>query len=192
MGEYIEYKGNKVECETTEINADGTIYLDKCKIDNKEVDYTYGTKENKSTTVYRWSTDSISIGDTINPNDTKKFTTDPTTLGKRYYLKHVIDKDNQVTESYACDVFNNKETCVRGGNPDYYGYAANESEYTGNVLILKGLQNEGLGCYFRENNSYCRDGSGRLNAYSSGIVASGDVGGDCNVYVVGNSDCLSF
>ena len=42
ISEYIEYKGNKVECEITEIYEDGTIYLDKCKIDNKEVEYTYG------------------------------------------------------------------------------------------------------------------------------------------------------
>ena len=39
---YIEYKGNKIECSTTKVNIDGTIYLDKCKIDNKEVEYTYG------------------------------------------------------------------------------------------------------------------------------------------------------
>ena len=41
--EYIEYKGNKVECETAYINKDG----ENCKIDNKDVGYTYEKKKEK-------------------------------------------------------------------------------------------------------------------------------------------------
>jgi len=186
---YIEYKGNKVECEKTEINEDGTIYLDKCKIDNKNIDYTYGENKNKSTIVYRWSTDEINIGDTINPNDTTKFTTDPTTLGKSYYLKHAVDKDNIVTESYACAIFNSKETCVRGGSSEYYGYSTDESEYTGNMLILKGLRNEGLICNFSESYSYCSVGSVFLRTSSNGLVYAYAHRVDCSVTDDGSSYC---
>lgn len=40
--EYIEYEGNKVECITTKMTKDGVIYLEECKVEGKEVDYTYG------------------------------------------------------------------------------------------------------------------------------------------------------
>jgi len=41
----IEYKGNKVECNITQINKDGTIYLSDCKINGKQVEYTYGKEQ---------------------------------------------------------------------------------------------------------------------------------------------------
>ncbi len=37
------YNGNRVVCDTQEINSDGTIYLEGCKINGKEIKYTYGT-----------------------------------------------------------------------------------------------------------------------------------------------------
>ena len=37
----IDYEGN-VKCETIEIYKDGSIYLADCKVNNVEVDYTYG------------------------------------------------------------------------------------------------------------------------------------------------------
>ncbi len=47
----IEYTGSKVECETSRINSDYTIYLSKCKVNGKLVNdtktqdgyYHYGT-----------------------------------------------------------------------------------------------------------------------------------------------------
>ena len=38
----IEYSGNSVNCETIQMNPDSTVYLEKCKINGKVVDYTYG------------------------------------------------------------------------------------------------------------------------------------------------------
>ena len=43
------------------------------------------------TVVYRWSTDEINIGDTV--NDSTKYTTDSSTLERNYYLKHADDTD---------------------------------------------------------------------------------------------------
>ena len=42
----IEYSGNKVECETTQINTDSSVYLAGCTVAGRSTgDYTYGTKE---------------------------------------------------------------------------------------------------------------------------------------------------
>jgi len=42
----IEYSGNKVVCETTQINTDSSVYLAGCTVAGRSTgDYTYGTKE---------------------------------------------------------------------------------------------------------------------------------------------------
>ena len=42
----IEYSGNKVECETTQINTDSSVYLAGCAVAGRSVDnYTYGKEE---------------------------------------------------------------------------------------------------------------------------------------------------
>ena len=38
----IEYSGNKVLCETTQLNPDTTVYLENCTVAGREVDYIYG------------------------------------------------------------------------------------------------------------------------------------------------------
>ena len=144
-----------------------------------------------STVVYRWSTDTINIGDTIDPSDTSKFTKDASTLGKSYYLKHVLDKENKVTESYVCIIFNSKEYCLRGGKDNdgnsFYGYAENASDYTGNMLILKQIK---VGLEINASGSACILDSVDLHAESNGFVyvlAAGD--DDCGVTDDGSSNC---
>ncbi len=150
------------------------------------------TPDTQSTTVvYRWAPDTIEIGDTINPSD---YTKDASTLGKSNYLKHVLDKDDKVIESYACVIFNSKEYCLRGGNSSFYGYAENEADYTGNALILKQIKDakiEGISCYFNASNCNCHDGSVSLNVNSYGDVSAGDVDGGCSVGGDGSSYCVS-
>lgn len=59
----IEYSGDKVECTTTQINTDSSIYLSDCKVNNREVsNYTYGTDKSPSYQTY-------SVGDTVIYND---------------------------------------------------------------------------------------------------------------------------
>ena len=149
-----------------------------------------------TTVVYRWSKDPISIGDIINPSDTSKFTKDASTLGKSSYLKHVLDKDNKVKESYACAVFNGKEYCVRGGKDNngnsFYGYAENKADYTGNALILKQIEDakiEGVSCGFIARNSDCYVGSVFLSADLNGHVDTGVGEGSCDVRDDGSSRC---
>ncbi len=38
----IEYSGSTVECETTQMNPDSTVYLKDCTVGGKSVDYEYG------------------------------------------------------------------------------------------------------------------------------------------------------
>ena len=76
----IEYSGDKVECETTQINPDSSIFLSNCKVNNREVtNYTYGTDKSPSYAAY-------SVGDEVTYN------------GVDYYvLKDSGTKDNVVT-----------------------------------------------------------------------------------------------
>ena len=42
----IEYSGNKVECETTQLNSDSSVYLAGCTVAGRSTgDYTYGKEE---------------------------------------------------------------------------------------------------------------------------------------------------
>ena len=59
----IEYTGDKVECETTQLKSDSSIYLSGCKVSGREVTgYTYGNEE---TITYK----TYSIGDEITYNN---------------------------------------------------------------------------------------------------------------------------
>ena len=142
-----------------------------------------------STIVYRWSEDLINIDDTIDPNDTSKFTKNASTLGKDAYLKYVLDKDNKIIELYACAIFNNTEYCVKGADPSSYGWSENEANYTGNMLIFKELQGKGFDCKLSNSDSICEDGSIGLSAHYNGDLDVVDKDGGCSVNQNGSSLC---
>ena len=49
----IEYPGNKVECETTQINTDSSVYLAGCTVAGRSVEnYTYGSDKSPTYTAY--------------------------------------------------------------------------------------------------------------------------------------------
>ena len=200
----IDMSGNKPTSGIIKIENGGVSSTDTTMTVG-DYDVKYNQEKNKyeatneggassTTVVYRWSTDStdkINLGDIINPDDTSKFTKDASTLGKRYYLKHALDKDNKVTESYACVILKGKEYCLTYG---VYGYAANESDYTGNTLLLKQIRDakiEGISCILNAYTSYCRDGSIELYANLYGYVKANDGVGYCHVEYGGNSRCFS-
>ena len=59
----IEYSGNEVECETTQINTDSSVYLAGCTVEGRSTgDYTYGKED-----VIAY--ESYSIGDTVTYNN---------------------------------------------------------------------------------------------------------------------------
>jgi type IV pilus assembly protein PilA len=192
--------GGTVKISNGGVSQDGTTmtvgnYNVKYNQENKKYEATNEGGASSITVVYRWSKDSIKKDDIINPNDTSKFTKDASTLGKNYYLKHILDKDNKVTESYACAIFNSKEYCLRGGNSSFYGYAENEADYTGNALILKqieGAKIAGVSCGISSFDSHCSGGSVYFGAGSNGGVGVNDGGGNCYVNDDGSSSCASF
>ena len=198
----IDMSGNKptsgtVTISNGEVSQNGTTmtvgnYNVKYNQENKKYEATNEGGSSSTTVVYRWSKEDVSIGDIINPSDTSKFTKDASTLGKNYYLKHILDKDNKVTESYACAIFNSKEYCLTYGE---YGYAENEADYTGNALILKKLSDEkiaGISCTFNAFGFSCNDGSVYLKAESTGLVDALDGDGDCSIDTARSSYCLSY
>ncbi len=180
----IEMNGNKPTSGTIKI-SNGQVTTDsKMTVGSYEVAYNSANKKyeatekdsSSSTVVYRWSTDRIKIGDTIDSSDTSKFTKDASTLGKNNYLKHVLDKDSKVTETYVCVDVNNKEYCLTNGE---YGYAENEADYTGNALVLKNYHSEDFICRnFNEFGCGCENGDDDsiigLTSYSDGYVKSED------------------
>ena len=61
----IEYSGNKVECETTQINTDSSVYLAGCTVAGRNVEnYTYGEDKTPPAPTYN----SYSVGDEVTYN----------------------------------------------------------------------------------------------------------------------------
>ena len=58
----IEYSGNQVACETTQLNPDSSVYLTGCTVGGRTVDYAYGTDNSPSYTAY-------TIGDEVTYNN---------------------------------------------------------------------------------------------------------------------------
>ena len=59
----IEYSGNKVECETTQINTDSSVYLAGCTVAGRSVEnYTYGSDKSPTYTAY-------TVGDEVRYNN---------------------------------------------------------------------------------------------------------------------------
>ena len=54
----IEYSGSAVECETTQLNSDSSVYLTGCTVAGRTVDYAYGSDKSPSY-------DSYSVGDEV-------------------------------------------------------------------------------------------------------------------------------
>ena len=198
----IDMNGNKPSGGTIKISnglvsKEGTTmtvgdYDVKYNQENKKYEATGKGNASSTTVVYRWSTDEIKNGATIDPT---KYTKDASTLGKDAYLKYVLDKDNKIIELYACAIFNNTEYCVKGADPSSYGWSENEADYTGNMLILKQIEDAkiaGVSCNFLASDSGCDDGSVFLTVTSDGRVIASDDDGNCNVDDVGSSRCFSY
>ena len=98
----VDYDGSRVECETTKLNSNGTVYLSGCTVGGKEVDYTYGTEKTNtestgSTTMYYSYDLSGIVGETAAPDQPS--TTPPE--WKNVYIGYYIS-NGVVSEAYAC------------------------------------------------------------------------------------------
>ena len=61
----IEYSGNKVECSTTQLNSDSSVYLTGCTVAGRSVDYAYGTDKTPPAPTYT----AYTVGDTVTYNN---------------------------------------------------------------------------------------------------------------------------
>ena len=187
--EYIEYEGSKVECETHEIYSDGTIYLDKCKVNGNDVEYTYGKEqEEKYKQVYKpqyyWhGTTTQKVSTVFNE---EKSQTPPE--GQDCYIGLDLNDSNIVLAAYVCFKRNGNEYCLKG-----YDTAV----YNTNVSIIKDafkdIVDDGSSCSFSGSDYICDNGSLCVDAESNGfgvaVGAYGDVSG-CSVSSGGSFGCI--
>ena len=168
VGDYdVKYNPESKKYEATEKGSTSSTVVYGKEVIKRSA---YSGKEEYNAAIEK---STINIGDIIDLSDTTKYTTDPTALEEDSYLKHVVDKNNKVTESYACAIFNDKEYCLKGGDSSFYGWAEDEADYTGNMLTFKNFRDEKLewiNCSFKENNSTCYGGAVDLTARSDGRV----------------------
>ena len=65
----IEYSGNKVECSTTQLNSDSSVYLTGCTVGGRTVDYAYGTDKNTTPEPVAPTYTAYSVGDYVSYNN---------------------------------------------------------------------------------------------------------------------------
>ena len=65
----IEYSGNKVECSTTQLNSDSSVYLTGCTVGGRTVDYAYGTDKNTTPEPVVPTYTAYSVGDHVSYNN---------------------------------------------------------------------------------------------------------------------------
>ena len=126
-------------------------------------------------TVYRWTTDNLKIGDSIEGIST---TTDSSTLGKKHYLKHEIE-DNKITASEVC--------FIKDGNT----YCLKPNEYETSKAKLLEIFGEGA-CSVYDSYVRCSASGVDAYAYSNGIVSAHVDSSYCHVISDGNSTCEVF
>ncbi len=164
----VEYS-NSVTSQPENTGSSLTVALDFSQNDGQTVDPT-------SNVVYRWSTDELNIGDSIEGKET---TTDYNTLGKISFLKHEI-ADNKIVSTDACFIKDRNTYCLKGGD----GGAAYE---TNKALLLSAFGESA--CNVNDSDVSCLVSGLYASAYSDGSVNADDVASFCYVDSGGNSYC---
>ena len=175
----VDYEGD-VNCDTIVLYESGGLYVANCKVTDKVVDYTYGTKQQIFKPQYYYL-----VSDFLGNVDITLAPTDPSTespTDMRFYLGYDIDENNKVSAAYVCFVRNDTEYCLKGGE---------EGEtYTTNKTVLedafKDVENAcslDAGCHF------CKADGLFARLYPIGKVSAGDGDGNCVVDGDGDFSC---
>ena len=178
---FMEYNGN-VECDVVEYYEDGSIYIDRCKVDDIEVDYTYGTKQ--VIQIYKPQYYSYDLKGTIGSTEVPPDPSNVPPAGKNYYLGYDVI-DGVVSAAYVCFMKNEAEYCLKGYDKEVFAK---------NTDIIRDAYSEVVdttSCALKEDNFYCSSSGLRARAYSVGTVTVGINNGssDCNVYGNGTFRC---
>jgi len=123
-------------------------------------------------TVYRWTTDRLKIGDSIEGKET---TTDYTNLGKNHFIKHEV-VDSKITSSEACFIKDGNMHCLK------------PNEYETSKAKLLQIFGESA-CSVHDSYVSCSAAGVGAGAYSTGIVYAYDDASSCTVYADGHSRC---
>jgi len=124
--------------------------------------------------VYRWTTDSLKIGDSI---EGKSTTTDYNSLGKNHFLKHEV-VDNKITASEACFIKDSQIYCLK---PNQY-----------ETSKAKLLEIFGESICSTSTGILCQTPDVNANASSSGHVVAYDGNTSCNVDTYLRSYCVQM
>ena len=150
----IEYSGDKVECETTQINSDSSIYLAGCTVVGRSVgDYTYGKDENQSTS----TAEIYNIGDLVTYN------------GVDYYVLKDSDVEDNVVTLLKAEPLTVAEVNTYGGvgtdNNHVNKYATNDttSDYYQTAFDYNGYG--AMAYYTSETCGYDVGNTGCTNSY---------------------------
>ncbi len=180
----VKASGELPESGTVTIREDGSIIAQGLKFK----DYTCSTIKSETNTepdpnnmvcvkreykvVYRWTTDYLNKGDSIEGIST---VTDSTILGKNHYLKHEI-VNNKIQTSEVC--------FIKGGNT----YCLKPKEYEISKAKLLEIFGESV-CDVNDSRVICNASDVAAHAYSSGGVNASDGSSACAVGFDGRSNC---
>jgi len=186
----VKASGELPESGTVTIREDGSIIAQglkfkdyTCSTIKSETDWTNNPNnmvcvKREYKVVYRWTTDSLKIGDSI---EGKSTTTDYNSLGKNHFLKHEI-VDNKITASEACFIYNGNMHCLK--------WADEGAAYETNKALLLSVFGESV-CDVRASGVYC--GALGVGAYASsttGLVIARAGASNCYVPSDGYSTCV--
>ena len=154
----LQYEGN-ITCSTEELYADGSFYLEGCKVNESEKEYTYGIKQQIFKPQYYfvgWDFEGT-VGETSVPANL--VTTPP--IEKKPFLGYDV-KDGKVSEVYACFTRNETQYCLKN----------DESAFETNKSIIedafKDIENA---CSFEHDEElFCEGDSWSTSVHSDGYV----------------------
>ena len=145
----IEYSGNKVECSTTQLNSDSSVYLTGCTVAGRNVEYSYGIDKMPPAPTYT----SYSIGDEVSYNNVDYYVI--ANSGKDEASVKLLKKTpltvNEVNTYGGVGTANNHVNMYATSNTSesYYQTAYNNSNGSGGVVYYSSsncIYNEISGC----------------------------------------------
>ena len=132
----IQYDGD-VKCTVQELYEDGSFYLEGCKVNNGDKEYSYGTKQSDelveeetpdseltpTTKKYYFDADSgcdYSEAGYIEQKKPDCATESLSNIDTKLYMKLDVDSNDVVTEAYVCFTTGGAEYCLIGDDPVEY------------------------------------------------------------------------
>ena len=140
----IEYSGNTVECETTQINPDSSVYLTGCTVGGRTVDYAYGKDKSPTYTAY-------TIGNQVAYNGVdyyvikdsgEKESTVTLLKAEPLTVAEVNQYGGVGTENNHVNMYNESSDYQRAGNRSGYGVMAYYSSETCNNYNASGCKHD--------------------------------------------------